>query len=65
MWTNYLKVALRTLRKQRGYTVINVVGLVVGLVCCGFIGLYIHDERSFDRYHEHTERIYRLIVGER
>jgi putative ABC transport system permease protein len=60
MWTNYLKVALRTLRKQRGYTVINVVGLVVGLVCCGFIGLYIQDERSFDRYHERGDRIFRL-----
>jgi putative ABC transport system permease protein len=60
MWQNYLKVALRTLRKQPGYTAINVVGLAVGLVCCGFIGLYVQDELRFDRFHERADRIYRL-----
>jgi putative ABC transport system permease protein len=60
MWTNYLKVALRTLRRQKGYVALNVLGLALGLVCCGFIGLYVQDERSFDRFHERAERIYRL-----
>ena len=60
MIQHYLKVALRSLRRQRGYTAINVAGLAVGLACCGFIGLYIQDERSYDRFHERADRIYRL-----
>lgn len=60
MLTNYLKIALRTLRKQPGYTVINLFGLAVGLACCVLIYLYVTDELSYDRFHANAERIYRL-----
>ena len=39
MLKNYLKIALRNLRKQRGYALINVAGLAIGLTCCLLITL--------------------------
>ncbi|GAB2586918.1 ABC transporter permease [Spirosoma areae] len=60
MLTNYLKIAWRTLRKQRGLTFINIVGLAVGLACCMLILLYVLDELSYDRYNEKADRIYRV-----
>ena len=60
MLTNYLKLALRNLKRQKGYAFINVTGLAVGMACCLLIALYVHDERSFDRYHENADRIVRV-----
>ena len=60
MLTNYLKIAWRTLRKQRGLTFINIVGLATGLACCLLIMLYVLDELSYDRYNEKANRIYRI-----
>jgi putative ABC transport system permease protein len=57
MLKNYLTIALRNLRRQKGYTFINVTGLAVGMACCLLIGLYIEDELSFDRFHEDVEQL--------
>lgn len=62
MFRNYLKIALRNLRRHRGFTFINVTGLAVGMASCLLIFLYIRDELSYDRYHEKADRIYRLAV---
>ncbi|MEM8556218.1 MAG: ABC transporter permease [Bacteroidota bacterium] len=62
MTKHYLLVALRTLRKERGYAALNVVGLAIGLACCVLIGLYIEDERSYDRHHERADRIARVTL---
>ena len=62
MLKNYLKVALRNLRKHKGYTVINVLGLSIGMTCCVLISLYVADELSFDRFHANADQIYRLRV---
>ena len=61
MFTNYFKIALRGLRRQPGYTLINVGGLGLGLACAFMIVLYVQHERSFDRFHEHGDRLYRVI----
>ena len=61
MLKNYLKIALRNLRRQPGYAVINVVGLAVGLACFLLIVLYVQDERRFDRFHEKADRLYRVV----
>ena len=60
MLTNYLKIAWRTLRKQQGFTFINVFGLAIGLACCMLIMLYVLDELSYDRYNAKADRIYRI-----
>ncbi|MDX1532140.1 MAG: ABC transporter permease, partial [Rhodothermales bacterium] len=61
MLKNYLTIAVRTLRKQLGYTVITVGGLALGLACAFLIVLFIQHERSFDRFHDHGDRIVRLL----
>ncbi|MFQ5570883.1 MAG: ABC transporter permease, partial [Rhodothermales bacterium] len=60
MLENYLKIGLRTLRRYKGYTFINVVGLAVGMAVCVLILLYVQDELSYDRYHDHADRLYRV-----
>jgi putative ABC transport system permease protein len=64
MLKNYFINALRNMRKQRGYIIINVCGLAVGLTSFLFIALYVIHELSYDRFHENYENIYRLkVVG--
>ena len=62
MLRNYLLVALRTLRRQRVHTTINIVGLAVGVACCVFLLLFVRDELSYDRFHEHAESIHRVNI---
>jgi putative ABC transport system permease protein len=61
MFKNYIKIALRNLLKHKGYSLINIVGLAVGITCCSLIFLYVYDELNFDRFHAKSERIYRAI----
>lgn len=60
MYKNYLKIALRTIRKHKGYAFINITGLAVGIACCLLIVLFIQNELSYDHFHEHADRIYRV-----
>ncbi len=61
MFNNYLKIALRNIFKHKGYSLINIIGLAIGIACCLLILLYVNDELSYDRYHENVDRIYRVI----
>ena len=63
MFSNYLKIALRTLKRHKGFTFINLGGLAVGLAACLLIGLYVQDELAFDDHFADSERIYRLGSG--
>lgn len=60
MFKNYLKIALRSLSRQIGYTMTNVAGLVLGLTACLLILLYIWDESRYDQGFEQGANIYRL-----
>ncbi|HKL38872.1 MAG TPA: ABC transporter permease [Bacteroidales bacterium] len=60
MLKNYLKIALRTLQKYKGYTLINVFGLAIGLASAILIMLYVQDELSYDQHHQKKDRIYRI-----
>ena len=60
MIKNYFKVALRSLRKQFGYSFINIFGLAIGLTCFILIGLFVQFELSYDTFHEKADRIYRI-----
>ena len=62
MFRNYLKVAFRNIRKQKGYAFINIAGLAIGMAACLLILLWVYDEASFDAYHEKADRIYRLTI---
>ena len=62
MFNNYLKTALRNIKKYKGYSFINIAGLAIGMACCLFILAFIVDEFSFDRFHEHSEDIYRIAT---
>src|SRR5215213_799481 len=64
MFKNYFKVALRYLSKHKGYTVINVLGLGVGIACCILIMLFVKSEWGFDRFHSKSDRIYRAWLEE-
>ena len=62
MLKNYLKSAFRNMKKQKVFSVINILGLSIGLTCCILIYLHISNELSYDRFHEHGERIYRILM---
>ena len=64
MLKNYFKVALRYLGKHKGYTVINVTGLAVGIACCILIALFVKSEWTFDRFHPQADRTYRAWLEE-
>lgn len=64
MFKNYLKIALRNIRKQKGYSFINIAGLSVGIACCILILLWIQDELSYDRFHKNGHQIYRITRTE-
>src|SRR5690606_33272982 len=64
MYKNYLTVAWRNLIKKKAYTFINISGLALGIACCLLIFMYVHNELSYDNYHEKGDRIYRVIHGE-
>ncbi|MEK7728281.1 MAG: ABC transporter permease [candidate division KSB1 bacterium] len=60
MFKNYLKIALRNLLKYKGYSLINILGLAVGMASCILILLYVHDELSYDQHNERAAQIYRV-----
>jgi len=60
MLKNYFKSAWRNLVKQRLYSTINLLGLMVGMTCFILITLYVHYELSYDTHHENADRIYRV-----
>jgi len=65
MLFSYLTIAARNLKKRVGPTLINVVGLTVGIAACLLIGLWVERELSFDDFHPEAERIYRIGIESR
>jgi putative ABC transport system permease protein len=61
MLKNHLKTALRFLQKNKGFSLINVFGLAVGMACCLLVSRFITDELSYDRQNKDADRIYRIV----
>jgi ABC-type antimicrobial peptide transport system permease subunit len=61
MLKNYIKTAWRSLQRNKSYTIINVIGLAIGIAACLLIFLVINFETSFDNYHTKKNHIYRLL----
>ncbi|HTE24816.1 ABC transporter permease [Flavitalea sp.] len=62
MFKNYLKIAWRSIRKNKVSSVINITGLTIGLTCCLLIALYIKNELSYDKFQVNGDRIARVIM---
>lgn len=63
MLKNYLKIALRNIRKNKTFAFINVFGLALGLACCLLIASFVYTELSFDKYPEKAKQIYRVELN--
>ncbi len=63
MIRNYLKIALRNIARHKGYSLINISGLAVGMACCILILLWVFDELSYDRFHENLDQLYHVVVS--
>ena len=63
MLKNYLIIALRNIKRNKVYSVINMLGLATGMACCILITIYIQFEFSYDRYHPNADRIYRVMIN--
>jgi putative ABC transport system permease protein len=61
MFLNYIKIAIRNIKRQKTFSILNIIGLAVGMACCILLLLYIQFEISFDMYHKNYDRIYRVI----
>lgn len=59
---NHVKVALRNTFRHKGYSFINIAGLAIGMACCAVLFLYVQYELSYDRFHEKSGQIYRVIT---
>ncbi|MBX3238594.1 MAG: ABC transporter permease [Chitinophagaceae bacterium] len=63
MFRSYLKVALRSLVKNRIYSFVNIIGLAIGMAACFFVLLYVYFESGYDRFHTNASRIYRVPIS--
>ncbi|MCD4747083.1 MAG: ABC transporter permease [Bacteroidales bacterium] len=61
MILNQIKFAIRNITKDFGYSLINILGLTIGISSTLFLLVYVFDELSYDKYHEHQEQIYRVV----
>ena len=60
MFKNYIKIAIRNIFRQRIYSLINIVGLAIGISCCILILLFVRYELSYDKFNKKADRIYRV-----
>lgn len=61
LW-NYVKVTLRKIKRQKGYSLINIAGLAVGMACCILMFLWVQDELGFDGFHGNRDVLFRIIT---
>lgn len=62
MLKNLITIAVRNLLRQKGFSLINIFGLTIGLTASALIILYILHELGYDRFHENADRIYRIAI---
>lgn len=62
MIINYIKTAIRNILRNKIFSVINILGLSIGMAVCLLIMLWVKDELSFDKFHDHSDRLYRVLM---
>jgi putative ABC transport system permease protein len=60
MIKSYIKIAWRSMMKNKFFSIVNIFGLAVGLTCCMLIALYLHYETSYDNYHKNIDNLYQV-----
>lgn len=60
MFKNFVKISVRNIKRQKGYSFITIAGLAIALACCIVIFMYVNHELSYDNYHKDVARIYRI-----
>ena len=63
MFKNHFKVALRNSLRYKSNSIINIVGLAIGLTCVILIALFVTDELRYDRFFENADQIYRVNIN--
>lgn len=63
MFKNYYKIAIRNLRKNKSHSLINILGLAMGITCCMLIAVYVFDELSYDKNNPIANQIYRVEIN--
>jgi len=61
MFTNYLKITFRNIKRHKGFSLINISGLAIGMACTILILLWVLYELSFDRFHENADQLYQAV----
>ena len=62
MLKNFFKVAYRNLLKNKVFSIVNILGLAIGMSACFFIFLYVHFELSYDGFHKNADNLYRVPI---
>jgi len=62
MFNNYLKIAIRSLFKDKFFSFLNISGLAIGIACCLLIMTYVSYELSYDKHFNNSENIYRVVI---
>jgi len=60
MFSNYLKIAFRNLTRRKGYALLNILGLAIGITCCLLIFQYVSYEKSFEKFNGNADAVVRL-----
>jgi len=63
MIRNYLKIALRNLLRNRGFSLTNLLGLTIGITCTILISLWVNDELSYNKFHRNYNNIYKVYAN--
>ena len=58
---HYFLIALRNIKRHKGYFLTNISGLAMGLACCIFIALWISDESDYDKFLKDSRQIYQVL----
>lgn len=61
MFKNYLTIAFRNFWKHKAFTLINLLGLSIGMACSILISLWVYDELQFNRFHTHSDQIFKVM----
>jgi ABC-type antimicrobial peptide transport system permease subunit len=59
IWS-YVKIALRKIKRHKGFSLINIAGLAIGMAACILILIWVQDELSYDRFHKNADQIFRI-----